>query len=106
MKKFGFYLAHTVCVVRIEIEHLKVLSYSMEIGNCCNSLVFHMACIDPWLLKQRRKCPNCKRKIVFPDEPYHSDSSTEDERTPLIRREGSLDHSIAGGLTFTFNERV
>lgn len=74
-------------------------------------LVFHMTCIDPWLLNQRRKCPNCKRKIVFPEEPYDSDSSTEDERTPLLRREtggssSQLDHALPGGLTFTFNESV
>ncbi|CAL8114148.1 unnamed protein product [Orchesella dallaii] len=53
------------------------------------SHVFHQACIDPWLLKQRRKCPNCKRKIVFPDENRESDSSSDDERTPLLRRESS-----------------
>jgi len=47
-----------------------------------------VVCIDPWLLKQRRKCPNCKRKIIFADErrpPPDSDSSTDDERTPLLR---------------------
>ncbi len=54
-----------------------------------DSLVFHQACIDPWLLKQRRKCPNCKRKIVFPDENRDSGSSSDDERTPLIRRTSS-----------------
>ncbi|ODN03504.1 E3 ubiquitin-protein ligase RNF13 [Orchesella cincta] len=53
------------------------------------SHVFHQACLDPWLLKHRRKCPNCKRKIVFPDENRESDSSSEDERTPLLRRGSS-----------------
>lgn len=61
-----------------------------------NSAVFHKLCIDPWLLKESRKCPNCKGRVLFPNErgrySYSSDSeeggegetSSGDERTPLL----------------------
>lgn len=56
--------------------------------------VFHKNCVDPWLLKESRKCPNCKGRVLFPNErgryTYSSDSSEgeeqeQNERTPLLR---------------------
>jgi E3 ubiquitin-protein ligase RNF13 len=37
---------------------------------------YHMKCIDPWLLNNRRQCPVCKR-YVFPND----DNSDEEENT-------------------------
>ena len=49
-----------------------------------------MKCIDPWLTKNKRTCPVCKRKVI-PGDPDESDSesdSDEDaapsENTPLL----------------------
>jgi len=66
---------------------------------------YHCKCIDPWLLKTRRVCPICKRKVL-PDRDDSSDSEDESsdgagpsrlasasERTPL------LSHGGTGGMT-------
>merc|ERR1719495_2331680 len=53
----------------------------------CNH-AYHMKCIDPWLLKNKRVCPQCRKK-VFPSgeaPPSDSESETEDERAPLLAR--------------------
>ncbi|CAF3319142.1 unnamed protein product [Rotaria socialis] len=57
---------------------------------------YHMKCIDPWLVNNRRQCPICKR-YVFPN---HDNSDEEEnngptitERTPLIP--SSSDNSVS-----------
>lgn len=52
--------------------------------------VYHTKCIDPWLTKNKRSCPICKRKVIPGDDP-DSDSESSDgeedmpsERTPLL----------------------
>ncbi|XP_022665218.1 E3 ubiquitin-protein ligase RNF13-like [Varroa jacobsoni] len=49
---------------------------------------YHARCIDPWLTKNRRVCPLCKRKIVLPGMP---EDSSDDETAPLLgtRQESS-----------------
>lgn len=52
-------------------------------------LAYHSKCIDPWLTKNRRVCPVCKRKVITGDErPSDLDSDSEDETAPLINSEG------------------
>ncbi|XP_017882111.1 E3 ubiquitin-protein ligase RNF167-like [Ceratina calcarata] len=48
---------------------------------------YHTKCIDPWLTKNRRVCPVCKRKVFAADEQVVSDESDSDadDTTPLIR---------------------
>jgi E3 ubiquitin-protein ligase RNF13 len=41
---------------------------------------FHSRCIDPWLLKNKKSCPLCKRK-VGPSTGSDSDSETERNTT-------------------------
>ena len=54
------------------------------------SLVYHCACIDPWLTKSKRSCPICKRKVIPGDDPDSDESESDDEadtaseRTPLL----------------------
>ena len=47
---------------------------------------YHSKCIDPWLVKNKRVCPQCRRK-VFPAGEEETDSETEDERAPLLARQ-------------------
>jgi len=49
---------------------------------------YHMKCIDPWLLKNKRVCPQCRKKVFASGEapPSDSESETEDERAPLLQR--------------------
>ncbi|CAF0723296.1 unnamed protein product [Rotaria sordida] len=49
---------------------------------------YHMKCIDPWLLNNRRQCPICKR-YVFPNHDNSDEEENNDrtptEQTPLIQ---------------------
>ena len=51
-------------------------------------IAYHMKCIDPWLLNNRRQCPVCKR-YVFPNQDNsdeeESNTQTATERTPLLQ---------------------
>ena len=61
-------------------------------------LAYHMKCIDPWLIENRRQCPVCKR-YVFPDEDNSDDNEsnvrettrTPTEQTPLISNNGNAE---------------
>lgn len=65
----------------IEKEELRILPCSHA---------YHTKCVDPWLTRNRRVCPVCKRKVFAADEARpsvtDSDSDSEvDDRTPLVR---------------------
>jgi len=49
---------------------------------------YHIKCIDPWLLKNKRVCPQCRKKVFASGEvpPSDTESETEDERAPLLAR--------------------
>jgi len=49
---------------------------------------YHQKCIDPWLLKNKRVCPQCRKKVFASGEvpPSDSDSETESETAPLLAR--------------------
>ncbi|XP_067143258.1 E3 ubiquitin-protein ligase RNF13-like [Centruroides vittatus] len=53
------------------------------------SHAYHTKCIDPWLTKNQRTCPICKRKIrlgsVSSDDESDEDTEEPTETTPLLR---------------------
>uniref|UniRef100_A0A336MYN0 CSON006470 protein n=1 Tax=Culicoides sonorensis TaxID=179676 RepID=A0A336MYN0_CULSO len=61
---------------------------------------YHCKCIDPWLTKNRRVCPMCKRKVFVRGEKRprrtssdNSSSSDADDTTPLLTaNESQNDH--------------
>merc|ERR1719394_972436 len=63
-----------------------VLGDKLRILPCGHA--YHMKCIDPWLLKNKRVCPQCRKKVFASGEapPSDSESETEDERAPLLQR--------------------
>jgi len=41
-------------------------------------VAYHQKCVDPWLLKNKRTCPVCKRKVI-PRPPGAVDTDSSDE---------------------------
>lgn len=57
--------------------------------------VYHSKCIDPWLTKNKRVCPICKRKVFAQDERHDTDSDSDtDDSTPLLN---STNRGTQGG---------
>lgn len=84
------------------VGNTKAIAKDVRSGDAINRYLFvaayHAKCIDPWLTRNRRVCPICKRKVFAADESPHdgsdSDSDSDnDERTPLVRSEPSQQQS-------------
>ena len=65
-------------------------------------VAYHCKCIDPWLTRNRRVCPVCKRRVLVHGEHFSDSESETDETRPLLRP-GS--YGTQGG-TFASNQRL
>lgn len=67
---------------------------------------YHCKCIDPWLTRNRRFCPICKRRVYGNNEDLHAveyssdtDSDEPNDRTPLVQSRINNSNSL-GVSTF------
>ena len=73
----------------------------------CVSTAYHCKCIDPWLTKRKKTCPQCKRRVI-PGQDTDSESETEgdgegaSENTPLLGNNNARAASPLRGRTSTF----
>ncbi|ESO98923.1 hypothetical protein LOTGIDRAFT_114185 [Lottia gigantea] len=99
IKKFKKGDNYDVCAICLddyeEGEKLRILP--------CNHS-YHRKCIDPWLTKNKKTCPICKRRVI-PGEENETDSDTDaeggatsTERTPLLANQ-----SATSSRTSTFD---
>ncbi|GAB1605549.1 E3 ubiquitin-protein ligase RNF13-like isoform X2 [Argonauta hians] len=104
VKKFKKGECYDVCAICLdeyeEGDKLRVLP-------CAHA--YHCKCIDPWLTKNKRTCPVCKRRVIPRDQDSASESDTDDdispaptERTPLLGTSQGDSH----GSTSRWNSRM
>lgn len=100
-KKFtaGMEAQHETCCICLDDY---VIGDKLRILPCSHA--YHVKCIDPWLLKNKRVCPQCRKKVFASGEvpPSDSESETEDEQAPLLAR--ARPHAHPGGTFTTLRE--
>ncbi|KAL4113426.1 hypothetical protein QTP88_017047 [Uroleucon formosanum] len=75
---------------------------------------YHCKCIDPWLTRNRRFCPICKRRVYGNNEDLHavaysSDTDSDEQpndRTPLVAPGITNSNSLGVGTFRSFRGRV
>ncbi|XP_060870580.1 E3 ubiquitin-protein ligase RNF13 isoform X1 [Metopolophium dirhodum] len=75
---------------------------------------YHCKCIDPWLTRNRRFCPICKRRVYGNNEDLHavaysSDTDSDEQpndRTPLVAPTMNNSNSLGVGTFRSFRGRV
>jgi len=64
---------------------------------------YHSKCIDSWLVKHKRICPQCRKRVFDRGTPgYSSDSEDNTERAPLLGARGRSSTSASSGPGGTF----
>jgi len=71
---------------------------------------YHCKCIDPWLTRNRRFCPICKRRVYGNNEDLHavaysSDTDSDEQpndRTPLVSPGINNSNSLGVGTFRSF----
>ena len=64
---------------------------------------YHSKCIDSWLVKHKRICPQCRKRVFERGTGYNSsDSEENNERAPLLGASAGRPGPSGGG-TFSSN---
>ncbi|XP_046557529.1 E3 ubiquitin-protein ligase RNF13-like isoform X2 [Haliotis rubra] len=86
-KKGDYYDVCAICLDDYEEgEKMRVLPCSHA---------YHVKCIDPWLLKNKKTCPVCKRRVI-PGQDAESDSESDEENSTASPTEAT---PLLGGQT-------
>ncbi|XP_050539308.1 E3 ubiquitin-protein ligase RNF13-like [Daktulosphaira vitifoliae] len=74
---------------------------------------YHCKCIDPWLTRNRRFCPICKRRVYGDNQDLHAvayssdtDSDEPNDRTPLVPARINNSNTLGVGTFRSFRGRV
>jgi len=94
-------IIYFIFVVYLPISNL------INFNNFCTA--YHSKCIDPWLTRNRRFCPICKRRVYGNNEDLHAvayssdtDSDEPNDRTPLFSSRPNNSNSLSVGTFRSF----
>lgn len=76
-------------------------------------LAYHCKCIDPWLTRNRRFCPICKRRVYGNNDDLHAveyssdtDSDEPNDRTPLVPSRINNSNTLGVGTFRSFRVSI